>query len=111
MPSPSLTLHELISTIRARRRALGLTQAELARLVGVSERWVNGFEAGHTGVSLDTVLHVIDRLGLTIAFVDPFVDPVATPVDPVATPVAAPREPALPFDQIDLDRIVEHHRQ
>ncbi len=50
--------------VRSRRRHLGLGQAELAELAGVSERFVYALESGKRSVQLDKVLAVLSALGL-----------------------------------------------
>jgi y4mF family transcriptional regulator len=57
-------LERLAETIRTRRRALGLTQQDLALLAGTSPRFVHTLEAGKPGVRLDKVLDVLEALGL-----------------------------------------------
>lgn len=52
--------------LRARRRELGLTQAELADLAGVSVRFLGDLERGKATVRFDHVLAVARTLGLTI---------------------------------------------
>ncbi|MDN5726240.1 MAG: type II toxin-antitoxin system Y4mF family antitoxin [Propionibacteriales bacterium] len=56
----------LSDELRERRRALRLTQGDLADLAGVSERFVRSLETGKTTVQLDKVLAVLDALGLTL---------------------------------------------
>jgi HTH-type transcriptional regulator/antitoxin HipB len=52
------------SALRLRRQHLGLRQAELADLAGVSERFVFALENGKKSVQLDKVLAVLAALGL-----------------------------------------------
>jgi y4mF family transcriptional regulator len=59
-------LLDLGQTVRARRRDLGLDQADLADLAGVSLRFVGALEAGKETVRLDKVLAVLDALGLQL---------------------------------------------
>jgi y4mF family transcriptional regulator len=54
----------LTSQVRARRRALGLTQEELAELAGCSERFVYSLEQGKESIQLGKVLDVLGVLGL-----------------------------------------------
>lgn len=49
-----------------RRRELGLTQADLADLAGVSDRSVRALEAGKATLRLDVVAAVVDALGLEL---------------------------------------------
>lgn len=52
--------------VRHRRRALGLTQAEVADLGGVSAKFLIEFERGKPSVRLDKVMDVLDVLGLEL---------------------------------------------
>jgi HTH-type transcriptional regulator / antitoxin HipB len=54
----------LAEQVRARRRALGLRQQEVADLAGCSERFVLSLERGKTSVQLAKVLDVLRVLGL-----------------------------------------------
>ncbi|MDR1188099.1 MAG: helix-turn-helix domain-containing protein [Bifidobacteriaceae bacterium] len=53
---------------RDRRVGLGLTQAQLAELAGVTRQWVNRFENGKGAgaARLDSALAVMDFLGLVV---------------------------------------------
>ncbi|HVF75875.1 MAG TPA: helix-turn-helix transcriptional regulator [Acidimicrobiales bacterium] len=50
--------------IRARRKRLGLTQADLADLAGCGQRTVTAIETGKATVRLDVVVAVLRTLGL-----------------------------------------------
>lgn len=52
--------------IRARRKGLGLDQAELARQIGVSRQWVIGIERGRARAELGLVLRALDVLGIRL---------------------------------------------
>lgn len=54
--------------LRKRRLALGLTQAEIAELAGVSERFVRAVEAGKTSVHWDKLMALAEALGLEVRF-------------------------------------------
>ena len=58
-----LALGRLTAGLRRIRRERQLTQADLARLAGVSPSALSQAEAGRRGLSLDTLLVVCDRLG------------------------------------------------
>jgi DNA-binding XRE family transcriptional regulator len=45
------------------RRALGLTQAELAALIGKSQSAISQLEAGEIGLSIETLRAIIAELG------------------------------------------------
>jgi y4mF family transcriptional regulator len=55
---------EIATALQARRKSLGVTQAQLADLAGVSPKFVYDLEKGKPSVSLDRVLLVISALGL-----------------------------------------------
>lgn len=52
--------------IRARRKALRLTQIELSRLAGCGPDFVYDVEAGKTSLRLDKLLDVLGVLGLEL---------------------------------------------
>jgi y4mF family transcriptional regulator len=56
--------------IRARRRAAGLTQTELAGLAGTSLRFISELERAKPTVQLEKVLEVLATLGLQIRIFD-----------------------------------------
>lgn len=56
----------LASALRARRKVLGLTQQELARLAGCGVVFVYAVENGKTTVRLDKLLDVLRVLGLEL---------------------------------------------
>lgn len=60
------TAKDLGNLVHDRRKALGMTQAELAAHVGVSRLWVNQVESGHGGAALAKVLHLLSALGMTV---------------------------------------------
>ncbi|WP_422936082.1 helix-turn-helix transcriptional regulator [Sinomonas sp. P47F7] len=62
-------VRDLAALVRDRRRALSLTQQDLADLAGVSERFVRFVEQGKASVRLDTLAAVLDALGLELAVV------------------------------------------
>ena len=67
---PIKTGEELGAALRVARKALGLTQAELALAAGVGLRFVVELEAGKPTVRLGLVLRVIDALGGTVQLGD-----------------------------------------
>ena len=52
--------------VRARRRALGLSQVDAAELAGVSERFVRLVESGKVSVRLDKLSALLAALGLEL---------------------------------------------
>ncbi len=65
VPSSDVSL-ALAAEVRGRRRALGLSQQDLADLAGVSERFVRFVEQGKPSIQLDALLGVLDALGLEL---------------------------------------------
>jgi len=57
---------QLPADVRARRRDLGLRQADLADLSGTSERFIRELEHGKATLRLDKVIAVLDALGLEL---------------------------------------------
>jgi y4mF family transcriptional regulator len=57
------TIHTLGQSLRAARRQLGLTQAQLALAAGVGLRFIVELEAGKPTLRLEHVLRVINALG------------------------------------------------
>lgn len=64
------SVQDLGAALRVARKALGLTQADLALAAGVGLRFVVELEAGKPTVRLELVLRVIDALGGTIQLGD-----------------------------------------
>ncbi|MDQ2826491.1 MAG: helix-turn-helix transcriptional regulator [Actinomycetota bacterium] len=57
----------LASLVRERRKALSLTQQDVADLAGCSVRFVRAFESGKATVRLDKMVAVLDALGLELS--------------------------------------------
>lgn len=57
--------------VRSKRTALGLTQAQLSKESGVSERLIRSLEQGEaSGIGLDKLTSVLDALGIEFALSD-----------------------------------------
>lgn len=54
--------------IREERRKLGLTQAQLAEAVDISDTYMGAIERGERSLTLDTLVRLIDRLGVTVDY-------------------------------------------
>ncbi len=77
--------------LRNARRAEGITQAELAQLVGVSRPWLSSFEVGRiTSVRLDTVMRIIAALDVSVTLSRP-----------------APPAPVDDEEPVDLDALID----
>lgn len=86
---------DLSSLVRGRRKALGLSQAELASRANVSRQWVSAFESGRPGSELRLILRLLEALELRLS-VDPRED-------------AQGDRPTAP-GAVDLDALLEDHR-
>jgi len=60
------TAEEFAEVVHARRRALGLTQEELAGVIGVHRTFVRQFERRQRSVRFDLALRLAQALGLDI---------------------------------------------
>ena len=58
--------------VRARRKAMKVTQEDLALVSGVSRRFIVDFESGKTTLSLDRVLLITNALGLKLDIVSAY---------------------------------------
>ena len=61
-----MTSTRISETVQRRRKALGLTQLELADLAEVSERLIRDLETGRLTIKTDKLLSVLEALGLEI---------------------------------------------
>ena len=59
---------EVGERIRSRREELGLTQAELGLELGVTHQHVSGVEGGTSAPSLDLLVRIARRLGVSTDF-------------------------------------------
>ena len=63
------TTKDLGQTLRAARKAKGLTQAELAARAGVWQRTVSNIETGASGAKVDTIFDLLAALDLELRIV------------------------------------------
>jgi len=84
------------STIRERRRRLGLGQDKLAAQVGVSRKWIIDVEKGKPRVALGLLLRTLDALGLRLS------------IDSDKAPNPRKRGKSVPI--IDIDRVLDSTR-
>ena len=54
--------------IKAERKHLNLTQAQLAEAIDISDTYMGAIERGERGLSLDTLVMLATRLGVTVDF-------------------------------------------
>jgi y4mF family transcriptional regulator len=79
------------AAVRGSRLDHGWSQAELARLSGVSRKWISEFETGKGTAEFVLVLRVLETLGLVIS------------LGPGAPPAPGP-------DRVDLDALLDEYR-
>ena len=60
------TTTEIGLLVRDRRRALGLTQSELAERVGASREWIRQLESGKPRLELGLTLRALTALGVAL---------------------------------------------
>jgi HTH-type transcriptional regulator / antitoxin HipB len=72
--------------MRARRRALGINQSELAGLVGVGKLWVNQVERGKPGANLGLVLRALAALDIELTGVTGDSSSAKSAGEPVVSP-------------------------
>lgn len=88
---------DLSSLVRGRRKALGMSQQELASRAGVSRQWVSAFELGRPGAELRLILRLLEALELRLS-VDPLDE------EPDGAFRSAP-------GAVDLDALLDEHRE
>ncbi|MBA4073248.1 MAG: transcriptional regulator [Gemmatimonas sp.] len=82
------TSRDLGHAVRAERRALRMTQRDLAEAAGVSRQWIVSLEAGKPGAELDLVLRACNSLGVQLE--------VHTPKAAADAPTTFPDVPPAP---------------
>ncbi|MGH2912104.1 MAG: helix-turn-helix domain-containing protein [Solirubrobacteraceae bacterium] len=60
------SIRDLVVVARSRRLALGLSQEELARRMGVSRQWVTVFEGGRPRAEFGLVMRLLHELDLRL---------------------------------------------
>lgn len=68
MPTPIRDTSDLAKAIRLRRKQLGMTQAYLASMMGVSRQLIGELEKGTPGVNIGLALDVCRELGLNLGY-------------------------------------------
>ena len=59
------TVNSIRLAVRAKRRALALSQEQVSQRAGVSRKWLSEFERGKLHVELGLVLRVLEALDLS----------------------------------------------
>ena len=85
---------QLSRALRDRRRALKLTQEEVAERAGVSQQWLSGFENCKASSGTHRVMRVAEVLGLSLALHER----PSTDIDLVFENLESPADPAMPAE-------------
>ena len=64
------SLRQAASALRARRRARGLTQKQLAETTGTAQSTISDIETGVVSVSLDVYLRLLEAHGAELTVTD-----------------------------------------
>lgn len=94
------TTTDVGNLIRERRRLLGMSQAALARDLGVSRQWLISVEAGKEGADTARVLRVLAALGLVVDI---------RPIEAGAGARVPPGDGRQAVS-VDIDALVDSHR-
>ena len=96
MSTTITSIRDVAAAVRGRRLNLGLSQADVARLAGVSRQWVNEFESGKPTAELRLVIRLLDALRLSLTLDER--DRISR-----ASPPSGP-------DPVDLDVLLDDYR-
>ena len=61
------SLRQAAAALRAKRRARGMTQKQLAQATGTAQSTISDIETGVVSVSLDVYLRLLEALGAELA--------------------------------------------
>jgi len=61
---------DLAAAVRGRRLALNLSQADVARMAGVSRPWLSNIEAGKPTAEFGLIVRLLDSLNLSLQITD-----------------------------------------
>ena len=64
------SLRQAAAALRARRRALGITQTQLAAITGTAQSTISDIENGVVSVSLDVYLRLLEALRADLTVTD-----------------------------------------
>jgi transcriptional regulator with XRE-family HTH domain len=64
------SLRQAAAALRSRRRALGITQTQLAAITGTAQSTISDIETGVVSVSLDVYLRLLEALGADLTVTD-----------------------------------------
>ena len=101
------TVNSIRLAVRGERRALGLSQEQVAKRAGVSRKWLSVFERGKVNVELGLVLRLLEALDLKFT-----VEPKAPTQKQNADKELSQKATTLAIDivKIDLDKLLSEYR-
>lgn len=101
------TVNSIRMAVLGRRRALDLSQAQVAVRAGVSRKWLSEFEQGKVTAELGLVLRLLDSLDLEFS-----VEPKRTmPISKGrGVPSGRPTTDTNGMTLIDLDQLLSEYR-
>ncbi len=97
MSTPITSIRDIAAVVRGRRLNLGLSQAEVARIAGVSRQWVSEFESGKPTAELGLVIRLLEALRLSVILAERDADGRTSP------PSAS--------SPVDLDVLLDDYRE
>lgn len=74
LASEDQVVEDIIVTILVTRRQQGLTQAQLAKKIGMSQSQLAKIETLETTPKIDTLLRILNGLGITLSLTPPKVN-------------------------------------
>ncbi len=104
---------QLYGKIQARRKALGLSQEELAQRMGVSRQSVTKWETGLSAPDLDRLVELADTLGVSLDYLlreqADVPDALAEPAEPVsAESVSEDKGEKVPVSPASMSAAARH---
>ena len=101
------TVNSIRLAVRAKRRALALSQEQVSQRAGVSRKWLSEFELGKVNVELGLVLRILEALDLSFTIEQ---DHSSRGKDNKKEPGKKAPKPAVDFVEFDLDVLLNEYR-
>ena len=104
---PVETVNSIRLAVRAKRRALALSQEQVSQRAGVSRKWLSEFELGKVNVELGLVLRILEALDLSFS-IEPHHS--SRGKDNKKEPGKKAPNSAVDFVEFDLDALLGEYR-
>ncbi len=108
----SFSPSDLCDPIREARKTRNLSQKELADLAGIGKTAMFDLEHGNPGVRLNTLLAVLQELGMDLELILPETSgqtaPAKAPATPASVPTPAPSPEPVPAPSPVTESLPEH---